>query len=185
MVEFLENVRLRLLAIIATGFIAALAMGGTAVAITGTEFLYSSTKTGFLSIHPMDLAPDSNNAQYSNDYLFPTLFAANVSCYSTGVNLPHGSRITQLAVWYSSPAGSDPVVLFVRNNLANGTSDSLITSGSIFNDSNTRKLAVLPLAGGSSVVGNAGFSYGFGICPGVNGSFRGARITYTYTNAGD
>jgi len=168
------------------GAVVASVIGGTAVAITSPDFTYSTTKTGYYSIHPMALASADNVAQYTNIYTTSSLFAVNVGvCHSTGVNLPQGSRITQLAVWYQSPAGSDPTVYLQRTTLADGNTSSLLTSGSIADDSNTRKLAVLPLVGGASVVSNTGFAYGFGICLGSNGTFRGARIAYTYTSAGD
>jgi len=102
------------------------------------------------------------------------------------VNLRQGARITQLAVWYRSVAGSDPTVHYVRTALADGSTSSLLTSGAIADDTGARKLAVLPLVGGLSLVSNIGFQYGFGVCPGLTGAeFNGARIAYTYTSAGD
>ena len=39
------------------GGIVAVAVSGTAIAVTDTNFTYTAAKTGYLSIHPMDLAP--------------------------------------------------------------------------------------------------------------------------------
>ena len=100
------------------------------------------------------------------------------------MNLPNGSRITQLAVWYSSPAGSDPYVYLHRTRLSDGATGPLIPTGELFDDTDTRKLAVIPLIGGSSLVSNTGFAYAFGFCPGTGGAFGGARIAYAYNNAG-
>ena len=136
-----------------------------------------------MMLHP--ICCGSHESQFVLTYGPGRLLDINESCYSTGVNLPQGSRITQLAVWYQSPAGTEPEVYFSRESLSDGTSTSLLTSGEIHDNTDTRKLALLPLAGGSSLVSNIGFAYGFGICPGIGGSFRGARIAYTYTTAGD
>jgi hypothetical protein len=160
-------------------------IGGSAVAITDANFTYTTAKSGFLSISPMALAPDSDIAEYFTGFGTGRLAATNSRCFSTGVNLPHGSNITQLAVWYVSPATSNPFVYLQRTALVNGATTSLIANGGISDDTATRKVAVPPIAGGSSVVDNVGFAYGFGICPGAGGEFRGARIAYTYTSAGD
>jgi len=125
------------------------------------------------------------NSDYRTSYDPVRLTARNDACFSTGVNLPQGSRITQFAVWYSSEANDNPTVHLQRTNLANGTSTALLASQSIVGDSGFHELAVIPIAGGSSLVSNIGFAYGLGFCPGTNGSFRGARIAYTYTSAGD
>jgi len=82
------------------------------------------------------------------------------------------------------PRGDIPDVLFRRHSLTDG-SGTLLTTGFIGNDTTARKLGVLPIAGGSSLVSNAGFSYSLGICPGEGGTFWGARIAYTYISAGD
>ena len=185
MLKFIERLRSRLLSSTATGLIAVLALGGTVAAITSPDFIYSTTKTGYFTIHPMALAPDVDTAQYSNFYPTATLAAVTGSCFSTGVNLPHGSRITQLAVWYNSPAGSDPVFYLMSHNLTNANTSFLVSNEEIPDDTNTRKLAVLPILGGTVPVSNTGFSYGFGVCPGTGGAFRGARIAYTYTSSGD
>ena len=185
MFKLVERLGSRVIGGVAAGFIAALAMGATAVAITDTQFLYSSTKTGYFTIHAMAVAPNTNLANYTIHYTEGAATTQNDSCFSTGVNLPQGSRITQLLVWYTSAAADNPFVYFERIRLTDGSGTSLIPSGTIADNSDTRKLAVIPIVGGSSPVSNIGFSYGFGICPGTDGSFRGARIAYTYTSAGD
>ena len=184
MLKFFERLRSRLLGSTTTGLVTVLALGGTVAAITSPDFTYTSTKTGYYTIHPMALGPGSGDASFAIQF-DGTLKDFNSNCYSTGVNLPAGSRITQLAVWYSSPAVTNPTVFLRRVTLADGTSASLITSGSISDDTDTRKLAVLPIAAGSGPVSNTGFAYAFGICPGQGGTFHGARIAYTYTSAGD
>jgi len=187
MLNFVKNVRSRLLASTATAFIAALAMGGTVAALTSSSFIYSPLKTGYFSIHPMALGPDrtSSTTFYLNHYFNGHLFSGNDGCFTTGVNLPHGSRITQLAVWYQSPAGSELFVYFHRTRLSDGATGPMIPAGALSDDTNTRKLAVIPLSGTSILVSNTGYAYAFGFCPGAGGAFSGARIAYAYNNAGD
>ena len=181
MFRFVERAGSRLLASAATGFVAAIAMGATAVAITDSDFLYSPPKTGYYSIHPMEMTPEGNIAPPDYQPLPP----GSDACFSTGVHVPQGARITQLAVWYTSPTASDPSFSFVRDNLTDGSTSSVIQSVNITDNSGVRKLAIIPLVGGFTLVSNTGFSYGFGTCPGEGGRFEGARIAYTFTNAGD
>jgi len=163
-------------------------IGGAAVAVTSPDFTYSATKTGYYTIHPSGLVPYADGLDYFVEHGPPRLFqhGASNGCYETNVNLPHGSRITQLAVWFRSPPASPnrPSVLLLRTTLSDG-SWTLLSNYNIPDDSNTRKLAVIPIAGGSSLVSNIGFAYGFAFCPGPGGDFFGARIAYTYTSAGD
>jgi len=185
MFKFVESIRTRLLGSTSVGVIAVLAFGGTVVAVTDTNFTYTTTKTGYYTIDATVLAPANDNADYARVFGSETwLVDFSGHCYFAGVNLPQGSRITQLVVWYKSSEEGGPSVFLQRTTLANGTAGSVLTSGLISDDTNTRKLAVLPIAGGSSLVSNIGFSYAFVICPEL-GEFHGARIAYTYTSAGD
>jgi hypothetical protein len=105
--------------------------------------------------------------------------------FNTGVNLPHGATMTRLSVWYTSGGNSNPLVQLLRHALANG-SFNLIVSGSIVDDSGARKqknfaIADTPVAKAN----NAQYAYGLGVCLGSDTKFHGARLTYTYTHAGD
>jgi hypothetical protein len=181
--KLLKNVRSRLLSPAVTGFIAVLALTGTVAAVTSGDFTYSSTTTGQFSIHPMAMAPDSYIAKYSDEYADAKLSNIGDNCYSTGVNLPQGAKIIRLTVWYQSPAtpNSNPHLYLRRVNLADGSSTALVSELFIVDDTDTRKSATLSIVGGSSVVNNTNFAYGFGICPGEGSGFFGARIAYTYT----
>ena len=182
---FIERIRTRLLGSTTLGLVAVLALGGTVAALTASDFTYQTTKTGYLSIHPMALSADRDNADYIVSFIPGSLTTSTNACFSTGVNLPQGSRITQLAVWYSSPTEGDTSVFLQRITLATGFLSPLLVSEDIPIGSTGRKLAIFPIAGGSSLVSNIGFAYGFGVCPGTDGDFHGARIAYTYTSAGD
>ena len=98
------------------------------------------------------------------------------------VNLPQEATIIALAAWYVSSGGA--LTFRYRNNLATGATDTLVFEQD-FNSSETRKpvnYSVTTL----NVVANSRYSYGFGTCiSGTNERFTDARITYTYTNAGD
>ena len=184
MLKLVERLRSRLLGSTSVGLVIVLALSGTVAALTATDFTYSTTKTGYYSIHPMDMAPEGNGAasNYSIGYINAELFGTG--CYSTGVHVPQGSRITQLVVAYSSGVGDDPGFFLYRSALSNGSFTGLVDV-EVQDDTDTRKLAVLPILGGPSLVSNIGFTYGFAACPGLSGIFNGARIAYTYTSAGD
>jgi hypothetical protein len=132
----------------------------------------------------MAMAPDGDSS--ANDYFIDCrLSTGNIRCFNTGVNLPHGATMTRLSVWYSSGGNSNPLVQLLRHTLADG-SFNLIVSGSIVDVSGTRKqknfaIADTPVAKAN----NAQYAYGLGVCLGSDTKFHGARLTYTYTHAGD
>ena len=187
--KLIERIRTRLLASITVGLIALLALSGTVEALIETNFTYANKQTGYYSIDQAALTPDNDSADYAHALGDDQgLIDVNNHCYFTGVNLPHGARITGLLVAFSSPAtpNSDAGFALLRTSLVDGTQVTLNPQPTtIANDTNVRTLANLPIVGGSSPVSNIGYTYAFATCLGAGGSFKGARIAYTYTSAGD
>jgi len=170
----------------AGGLLAAMSLSGAAQAITDTVFKYTTAKTGYFGIDVMAMAPDRNNA--ANDYFIDwdgILSADGPNCFNAGVNLPNAATIKRLSIWYTSGAGSNPLVRLFRHTLADGTF-STVFAEVILDDSGTRKQRNLAITDDSlAKVNNAHYTYGFGICLGSNTALHGARITYTYNTAGD
>ena len=187
MLTRIRRFRARHLALMAIGAVTAMALTGTAMAITDTEFTYTTAKTGYVAIHPMDLAPDGTVS--GTDYI-NVFFTAEVStgltaaCFSTGVNLPQGARIKSIDTWYRSNDQSDPRTLLYRNNLATDVTDQLVFA-EINDDTNVRKVDTRTVPMNLREVQNRTYTYGYGTCVGEGTTFEGARITYTYTSAGD
>jgi hypothetical protein len=166
--------------------LAVVAAVGTAQAITDTVFKYSTPKTGFFTIDAMALAPDGDvNLHFFNtwdDGLRPA--ANNDRCFNAGVNLPNGATITQLSLWYKR-SGSNVSVTFIRKKLADGAVNFAVVT--LVDDSNTRKVEHIQINPAVAAVNNNLYSYGLGVCLGdvPDNAFYSARISYTYTTAGD
>jgi hypothetical protein len=173
---------------VAGGCGVALFLAGAAHAITDTVFKYSTPKTGQLSLDPMAFAPASyiDADQYSMNW-DGGIMTTNATCFNTGVNLPQGSNITALTMWESnsnSVSGIDPGIKFVRKNLSTGTAET-IAQADFTDASGVRKGKSIGLDMNRTHVDNAHYSYGLGGCINSHMVFYGARITYTYTAAGD
>lgn len=172
-------------AIIVGAIAAAVGLSGTALAITSTSFVYSAAKTGYFSIDAMSMSPDS--ADSASDFLIEwtgSLTTGSTGCYNTGVHLPNGATARSVTMWYSSSAGSDPTVLLLRRRFSDGHSDNLV-DGTGVSDTHVRKAVKINIADAMSKVNNLGYSYGFGVCLKNGDAFLGARIEYTFNNAGD
>ena len=155
------------------------------VAITDTNFKYTTEKTGYLSIHPMDLTPISWDADYASEFQ-GALRLVNGNCASTGINLPQGAKVVSLLTVFTAVAdtATNPSVALVRINWSTDALVYLVNRG--FTDtSDTRKSVSTPIPASLSIIKNAAYSYSFAICLGAGDWFEGVRITYKYSKAGD
>jgi hypothetical protein len=173
-------------AIISTSIVAAAAVLGAAQAATDTIFRYSSPKTGYYAVDNTDLSPDgSNSLAYLNEWdvaIQPD--AGKSGCFNAGLHLPHGAVITQVRVFYRATASSGTSVATIqRKKYTREVNDEMRLE---FPDSATRTAANMPLNASLTTINNLGFSYGLGVClRNDTDAFYAARITYTYTHAGD
>ncbi len=81
--------------------LAAVSLSGVAQAVTDTIFRYSTAKIGYFGIDAMALAPQNSHAASQLSSNWDAVAGASVSadgCYNSGVHLPQGATITQLAV---------------------------------------------------------------------------------------
>lgn len=158
--------------------VALLALSLPALAVTSSSFKYSNPKTGFLSISPMALAPDSDNSAIDYTIGWNSTLDGN-GCYNTGVNLPQGSKILEVSYYQAGRVDAN----LTSNEVATGTQGNL---ASIANPplaaSRTLVTFTLPTP---VVVRNDTKNYGFGVCLQSGEHFFGARIKYSYANAGD
>ena len=165
-----------------------LAICGTANAVTDTIFKYTAPKTGYFTIDGLAMSPDSAGADYFIDFSGGLgLNSGSGTCFTAGVNLPNGAKITGVAAYYRSGMGSVLAVKLFSHKLTDGVSNE-IASKALTDDSGTRKAANLTLVStpAALIVNNAQFSYGLGVClTTTDNKFYAVRITYTYDNAGD
>lgn len=161
---------------------------GTSVALTDTTFKYAHPKTGYLNVSTMDFAPD--NLQGATDDYF-NVWDTSLSnlavgrCFNAGINLPQGAKMTQITFFYQSDATSDLGGYLVRRTPASGVGTYAVTSTPVDDsDVATSVTSAIPLS--FQTINNRKYAYGVGVCMSSGGTlFNGARIKYTYTNAGD
>jgi len=159
---------------------------GTAQAVTDTAFKYSTAKTGYFTINPGDLIPNSSSATYDLTISALTAVGSVTGCFYAGVHLPNGARIGQVAIWYVSGAtGGDLQFQLARTRLADNATEFAVATNP-HDDSGVHKMSAVFADAAMATVNNGIYRYSFGFCPAsVDNVFHGGRITYTYTNAGD
>lgn len=168
-----------------TGIIMVLAISGLAQAITSDTFTYSAVKTGYYPIHPFDLSPDSDTSSENAD-VSPSGAIVGSGCFNTGVKLPQGATIVSITMWARSGVSTNPYLFLKRHTPATGA-EVVLVDKQFPDDTNVRKSFsfTIPTSNTARVVNNSNSLYGFLTCVGTNTEFYGARITYTYRNAGD
>ncbi len=174
-------------AALGAGAVAALVAAGSAKAITDTVFKYSTAHTGYLTLHPMAFAPDGPNSadSYFIDWDAGSLQnSGNRACFSTGVNLPQAAAVTAVAGWFWTNTANNPgtKLFLLRNSVQGGISDKLV-NGTIGNTGGRKGLNFT--VSQDNKINNQTYLYALGVCLDQGHSFYGARITYTYTSAGD
>jgi hypothetical protein len=99
--------------------------------------------------------------------------------------LPNGATIAALTVWFDSNASDDPIFVFSRRDLVSGAMVPLV-SGPLHNDTATRVHHTFTIPKANGKVINSNYVFTFAYCGQSNNDhFYGARVAYTYTNAGD
>jgi hypothetical protein len=95
---------------------------GAAQAITDSNFIYSSPKTGFYSIDSAALTPENELIVYNSGLHGISPATAASGCFVTGVNLPNRATITDLDVWFRSgaSAGGQPIFSLRRKKFSDG-----------------------------------------------------------------
>jgi hypothetical protein len=172
----------RLSLVLAAAAALALVVVGAAYALTANSFRYSSVKTGFITVSPMDFGPDGDNTAYFNNWS-TGLGDTSGGCHNAGVNLPQGSKVKSITYFYKSGAASNFFGRFVRMRLGTGVGADIIVNANPANDAGTAA-SVTRNVGAANQSVNSSFAYGVGVCPGSDGTFLGARVKYTYRNAG-
>lgn len=174
--------------IVAAGSLAAIvSIAAVAQAATDTIYRYTTPKTGSFSISPLQLTPNSNTVAYSVDFVDGGRIQGT-GCFTTGVHLPQGATMTGLTTFWSSTLGGGgtvgPSYTLIRSTLNNGVA-TVVASGTAPNNTGGRKHFNANINAGTGLVNNNQNFYTFEICMGASDTFYGARISYTYTTAGD
>ena len=175
----------RLLTAAAAGGVVAFLSSGGAHAITSAIFQYSAARTGYYPIGSSALTPDSDNAAASYVVDDGTGALNGTGCFQTEPHLPNGATIAGLTVWFDSNASDDPIFVFTRRDLVTGAKLAIV-SGPVHNDTTNRVQHTFTIPKASGKVINSNYSFTFAYCGQSNDDhFYGARVAYTYTNAGD
>lgn len=175
------------LAGVLVGALLTMVLTGTAIAVTDSEFTYSTPQTGYLMVQTGDLVPI--DAVHGNAYaLHPFLGAfhtgpAGTTCFRGGVHLPQGAVMRGLRTWYLSQSSGLSWELG-RTDPATGGYDVLVARG-IEASPDPRSTVNDPIPAGLRSVNNARYLYTLTVCVTNSARWYAARITYTYTSAGD
>jgi hypothetical protein len=175
------------LIIAATSLAIVAAVSPAAQAATDTIYKYTTPKTGYFAISPLAMAADSEGADFFANFSGGSikLNANSNTCFMTGVNLPNGATITGVAVFYSSGGSFSPNFQMLQHKLSDGTLTT-IANESLTDNTGSRKSKALTLQTPDVKVNNLANVYSFATCLGQpSNTFFGARIVYTYDNAGD
>jgi len=170
--------------LIAIGVVSTLVLSGTAIAVTDTNFTYSTTQTGYLMVGPGDLVPADNFS--AQNYVLDAGFASSgtEACFRAGVHLPQGARITTVRTSYISGTGYDLNFNLRRVNPVTGAENFLVAR-TVSDDSGVRTYALDAVPSNLGLVNNALHTHAYYVCVGGGTRFYGTRITYQYTSAGD
>jgi hypothetical protein len=162
-----------------------LALSGAAYAITDAVFQYSAPKTGYLTIHASAFTPEDSSSVYNNETGIDSIGDA---CFAAPVNLPHGAKVTQLALWYARHDVGPPASFWLRRLSLGDDSVSNVASVPTPSTNGEYKMAAvtITLADPSiQTVNNARYAYFLELCISDQENVRSGRIKYTYKSAGD
>lgn len=165
------------------------ALGGGAQAVTDTIFKYTSPKTGYLSLGPGAFSLDGYNNDNTKLTSIGGIFGSDPmnmmgSCGLAGVNLPQGAKVTAINFWATSTSGTGPSLSFYRVAVATGAQQTI--GDKTLKSMNGNRLQVnMALEPTQTTIDNQTYFYHLLACANGASSVKGARITYTYDNAGD
>jgi len=161
----------------------ALALSSVAAsAATDTIYSYTTPKTAYLSIAPMDFAPDGSQSATSDYFVsWSSNTLTGDGCFETGVNLPQKALIKSVRVWFQTSVFFN----LLATEQSTGTTTSLVSSVFDAPEGDTSRQSQYTTLTTPHQVANGTYFYGFGVCVSPGQAFYGARITYTYDNAGD
>jgi hypothetical protein len=169
----------------AGALVTATLVGGAAHAVTDTIFKYTTPKTGYLSVDPVGLMPlthddaDAYGIYYVYDGVTTTTRA--YSCFGKSVELPQGAKVTALAGWYQRGMR----LSLYRHSPAQASSE--VIADRVFKTTETTvRPGTVAIDAARATINNQRYTYALIMClPETSNNFFGARVTYTYTTAGD
>lgn len=149
-----------------------------AVAVTGlfAVFAPQPSSADNLTLHPAGFGPDSDDsaevANFNLDWANGEL--TGVGCYNNEIQLPHGSLIRKLWVYFRSGVPDDFRFEISKVKIKNGAGSTVLRR-TIANSDGARVKAKYILG---ERINTEKFMYMFGVCMGTHEAFYGARIQY-------
>jgi hypothetical protein len=159
------------------------ALSGAANAINSAVFRYSAEQTGYLVIPAAAFVPNVPSTVYNNGGDF--LESTGLTEFYAPVHLPHGAKITQLAIWYSRDGVGPTGFAFRRRSLPDNSASNvaLLSTPSTGGQYTATALSITDPS--VQIVNNARYAYFLEIGMSDQEIFYSARIRYTYRTAGD
>jgi hypothetical protein len=173
----------RHLAIALTGILIGFTLSGVAYAISAAGFRYSTPQTGYVTIAGGAFTPlDQNVAFFKGG---DELVSSTGSCFFAPVNLPQGAKLTELAMWYAKNDASAKSLLVARMSLSTRSTTTISSVGASNTGGGFQSTAAAVTATSVQTVNNKAYAYFLQTCLSNTEEFVSARLTYTYTKAGD
>jgi hypothetical protein len=173
----------RHVAIALAGIVAGVMLTGAAHAIVETSFTYSTPQTGYLMVSAPAFTPQTDTVAYSNGN---ALHGITNSCFYAPVQLPQGAKMTQLAMWYLKNDTTATEIQLQRYSPATPADLTVVATLPFTNSNGVIKKSSANITDTSvQGVNNLKFIYRIIACMSGHESLVTARITYTYTSAGD
>jgi hypothetical protein len=163
-----------------------LGISAIAQAATDTIYKYSTPKMGVFTISPLAMTPYALGIDYTAEATLGQLQVnSGQGCFTTGVNLPQGAEITGLhSVWTSGGTFISTFRLFRHALLTPQV--LVVRDGAVIGTGPRRLIKADPASGHEQIVNNNQYTYSLLLCIfDTTDKFHGARVVYTYTNAGD
>jgi hypothetical protein len=112
------------------------------------------------------------------------LTTTGFGCFYAPVNLPHGAKMTSIAMWYRKNDAVQSGGQFLRKPVI-GFPIIIANLVSANTNGEEKSFAVSITDPSFQLVNNVRYTYSIFRCLSDAESFVGARITYSYTTAGD
>jgi hypothetical protein len=175
-----------LVAAVSTALLTGALLSPAAQAITDTTFRYTTPRIGYLQIPPAAFTPTNTNYFLANSGQTIGPAMAGTACFYAPINLPDAATLTRLTFWYTRANGTQFDLVVYRQRMSDGDLDSVFAPSAAVTGTDRQARSVDVADQEVEVVDNRDYNYWIRFCAESSGTFfYGARISYSYTNAGD
>lgn len=156
-----------------------IAVDDNAAMITSLQSAYGATRTGYVSLSPLDFQPMQDGYDYYINSNGLSAYAPVDSYFNAGLHLPQGAVITSFTVWYYDTSATKDLRFSISRNTGTGVAFGI--GPYIFSSGSSGYGSATSGSDSYNVVDNLNYSYGATVRAHAAVSFKRAVITYEYT----